>query len=258
MLRGRVRRTATLTRVLVPREIRVRYRQSVLDVFWALLTPVVVMIVYGLVLTQSFDVTGQCAPYLTSAWTGLVLWTFFSSVVGGGATSLVASTELVTKVYFPREALPLAVTGAALPDLGIGVITIVAVALVQGVSFNVNALWALLPLTVLVLWSAAIGIVVGVVAAFVRDVIHGVHLVLRVAFFGTPVMYEASLLPTGLKWTAWANPVAVAITGLRQSLLCGSVPDLPLLVIQLLLGASLLCVAVLYTASVETRIADVI
>jgi ABC-type polysaccharide/polyol phosphate export permease len=126
------------------------------------------------------------------------------------------------------------------------------------VSLGLPAVAFVLPVLVLVVWTAAVSVFAAVVAAFVRDVPHFVQVALRVGFFGTPVMYEAGFLPSQLAWTAKVNPVAVAITGVRQSLLCSTWPDFPLLAIHLLTGLALLLGAVLYTRSVESRITDVV
>lgn len=257
-LSSRVVRTAGLVRVLAPRELRVRYRQSVLTVAWAVITPVVVLAVYGLVLTRSFGVEGSCAPYVTTAWTGLVLWTFFATALGGAVGSLVQSSDLITKLYFPREALPLATVAASVPDLAVGIASAVAVAYIQGVRPGPEALTIALPLLLLVLWTAAVSIIAAMVASFTRDAIHGVNLALRVGFFATPVMYEANLVPEAFRWTAEWNPVAVAVSATRSALLCSEVPDLALLGVHLGVAAVALVGAVQYTRTIEARIVDVI
>lgn len=257
-LADRARRSAGLLRILTPREFRTRYRQSVLDIAWSLISPVVVCAVYGVILTSSFEVEGTCAPYLSSAWTGLVLWTFFATAVGTATGSLLGSADLLSKVYFPREVIPLAVVGATLVDLGIGVGTLVVVVVVQGVGLGATSLLALPAIVLLVVWSAALSMVFGVVAVFLRDVNHAVQLGLRVGFFATPVMYEASFLPASFHWTATASPVAVAIEGVREPLLCGQVPAWGPIATHLVLGLALVVGAVIYTRAVEDRMVDVI
>lgn len=256
--RGRARWTLELVRVLAPRELRTRYRQSVLDVAWALISPIAVLVVYGIVLTQSFDVTGEGVPYLSLAWSGLVLWTFFAGSLGGAVSSLISSRDLVTKVPFPKEALPLSMVGASLVDLAIGLVTVLVLALVQGIRPGWTVVLAPIPLVLLVLWSAALGVFVGVLAAFVRDVPHVVQLTIRVGFFATPVMYAASILPPAFRWTAWVSPLAVSIEAFRDAVLRGEVPDLGLLAVHLAVAAALLVVAVRYTRSVEGRLTDFI
>lgn len=111
---------------------------------------------------------------------------------------------------------------------------------------------------VVVVWTAALSVWAGVMAAFVRDVVHLVQLALRVGFFATPVMYEATFLPEQLAWTANVNPLAVGITGLRQSLLCNTWPGVELQSLQFVAGGVVLFGGILYTSSVESRIADVV
>ena len=257
-LLARTGRTIELVRMLAPREVRVRYRQSLLDVSWALISPVVIASVYGYILTRSFSVNGGCAPYVSSAWTGLVLWTFFATSLGSGVSSLVSSSDLISKVYFPREAIPLSMAGASLVDLGVGGVTVFAVLLIQGVPLRPTMVWALLPVLILIIWTSAICVLTAVWAAFARDFIHAVHLALRVGFFATPVMYDGSFLPPAFAWTARVNPVAVAIDQTRASLLCGARPSLRLLAIHGVIATTALVGAVVYTRSVESRIADVI
>lgn len=257
-LADRLARTISIVPILISREIRTRYRTSFLDVAWAVVSPIVVLIVYGLVLTRSFDVGSRCAPYLSSAWIGLVLWTVFATGLGNSVSSLVSSSDLITKVYFPREAVPLAVVGSTMVDLLAGVSSMVVLVVVQGVTLRPMALLALLPILVLVVWTAAASVLFSVLAVFARDLVHGVHLVLRVGFFGTPVMYESYLLPRGLGWTANVNPVAVAIEGVRDSVLCDGAPKVPLLLLHLGVGLAVLAIGIVYTRSIESRLVDLV
>jgi lipopolysaccharide transport system permease protein len=120
------------------------------------------------------------------------------------------------------------------------------------------AFTALLALLVLAVWTASISIFASVLSVFLRDVTQAVQLFLRVGFFATPVMYEPSLLPAPLAWTASVNPLAVAIAGVRDPVLCGTAPAWGPLLAQLAVGSLLLFAAVLYVRSVESRMADVL
>jgi ABC-type polysaccharide/polyol phosphate export permease len=254
----RTRQTWTLLQTLTPREFRVRYRESYLDLAWAVVTPLVLLVVYGVILTQAFDADGGCAPYLSSAWVGLVLWTFFSGAVYQACNSLVGSGELISKIYFPREALPLAEVGVSLVDLALGGVTIVVVALVQGAHIGVTALAVVPALLLLIVWTSALGVLVAATTVFVRDVAHIVNLGLRAGFFATPIMYDVSFLPPELRWLAEVNPVAVAIIAVRDGLLCGTWPDWKLMGIQLVIGTVLLVLAVLYVRRYESHMVDVL
>jgi lipopolysaccharide transport system permease protein len=257
-LSRRILRTAQLVRVLGPRELRLRYRQSLLDVVWAAIGPIVIMLTYGYILTRGFGATMACGPYASGAWAGLVLWTFFATSLGTGVYSLIISADLVTKVYFPREALPLSVMAAAAVELAVGLLTVFALGLAQGVTFTWMALAIVLPLAVLVVWTAALSVLAAVLASFVRDTVHLVSLVLRVGFFAVPVMYDALFLPGPLERFAMLNPIAQAIEGTRAALFCGGGVPVMALSVHLVTGIALLLAVILYTRTVESRITDVV
>jgi ABC-type polysaccharide/polyol phosphate export permease len=254
----RVVRTAQLFRVLSVREFRTRYRQSALDVAWSFINPIVIMLVYGVILSGAFRVSGDGVPYLTFAWAGLVLWTFFAAGMSGAVSSLVSGADLMSKVYFPREVVPLSVVGSNLVDLGIGVISVFVLALVQGVHASVTVLGIVFPLALLVIWTAALGVFGAACTVFLRDINHAVLLFLRVGFFAAPVMYPVATLPTSLQWTASANPIAVVIESFRDTALRGRWPDWPIVLGQLALGGLLLGASVLYVRAVEDRMVDVV
>lgn len=254
----RARRVASLVRPLVGREIRSRYRTTSLDIVWAFLTPIVTMTVYGVILTQSFGVESSCGPYLVSAWSGLVLWTFFSVALTAAVTSILSSANLVGKIYFPRESLPLAAAGSALVDLAVGMVTVVILIVLGGVGLSWYTLLALIPVAILVVWTAAISVFVSVAAVFLRDVVQVVYLVVRIGIFATPVFYESSQMPDFLARTEPLNPVAVAIESVRTSALCGKALDFGLLGWHLAAAIGSFLAAVLYTRSVEARAIDLL
>lgn len=247
-----------LVRVLSVKEFRLRYRQSTLELLWSLVTPVVTMVVYGVILTMVFDADGGGMPYASMVWAGMVVWMPFAAAVGGSAQSIIDSSNLVTKIYFPREVLPLAVVGTSLFDLAIGTAILIPLAAVQVGSISWTALAVVPVLTVLLIWSAAISILVAVLSVFVRDTVHVTRLALQVGFFATPVMYPASFLPEQLRALGLWNPLAVCIEGMRNSLLLGRWPSWGPLGVQAVLGSVLLVAAISYTRSVETRIADLL
>ena len=255
--RERLERTWALLKILTPREFRVRYRESMLDLAWAVITPVVYLVVYGIILTQAFGATGSCAPYLSSAWTGLVVWTFFSGALGMATSSLILAAPLTSKIYFAGEAIPLADVGVNGLDFSIAFLTIPLVAGLQGIVPTVTVLGAIPVVIMIVVWTAALSVLAGALAVFIRDLTQAVQLFLRAGFFATPVMYEASFLGS-LSWLAAVNPIAVGIDGLRRSLLCGLWPNWDLLAVQLVLGTVLLVASLAYVRRVEQRFADVL
>ena len=207
----RLERTWALLKILTPREFRVRYRESVLDLAWAVITPLVYLVVYGVILTQAFGATGSCAPYLSSAWTGLVVWTFFSMALGTATSSLILAAPLTSKIYFPRESIPLADVGVNGLDFAIAFLTVFVVAGIQGITPTVTVLGALPVLLLIVVWTAALCVLSAALAVFIRDLTQAVQLFLRAGFFATPVMYEASFLSSGLAWLAVVKAGLIAV-----------------------------------------------
>lgn len=254
----RISTVAGLVPPLVAREVRSRYRTSALDIAWAVINPAVTLLAYGIILTQAFGAQSACGPYVTSAWSGLVLWMFFATSVTTGVTSVVSSPSLITKVYFPREALPLASTASAMLDLGIGLVTVVALMLLGGDEFTLSSLAALLPILMLICWTAAFAVFLSAVAVFVRDAVHLVQLLVRVGIFVTPVFYGVDVLPSGLAWLGTVNPVAVAIESFRSFALCGTAPNMSLLLAQTAAAMCALVGSVLFVRRAEPRIADLV
>jgi lipopolysaccharide transport system permease protein len=257
-LRSRPARSLPLVRVLAAREFQIRYRQSKLELAWSLLAPVMVIAVYGLVLTRVFQASGGGVPYLSLVWTGMVVWTTFATAVGGGVHALLGNADLISKVYFPREVLPLAVVGAALFDLLIGMTVLIALVAVQMGSVSVDVLWAIPVSIVLLVWCSTIAILVSVTAVFLRDVTHVTRIGLQVGFFATPVMYATTNLPAGFELLNRLNPLAVCIESLRAAFLFQRNPELDLLGVHAVTGLIALVVVVAYTHSVEDRMIDVI
>lgn len=243
---------------LVVREIRSRYRTSVLDIVWAIINPAVTLVAYGMIMTQAFGAKAACGPYVTFAWSGLVLWTFFATSLTAGVSAIVSSAPLVTKIYFPREALPVAAVGSASVDLGIGLVTVLLLIYLGGDRLTISSTAAVLPIFVLVCWSSALAILLSALAVFVRDTVHLVHLVVRVGIFVTPVFYSADTLPPGLRWIEIINPAAVAIEAFRASALCGSPSHSSLLIIHSLAGLVLVGGSIMLMRRLEPRIADLV
>lgn len=254
----RVRDELPLLAIWSSRTFRTRYRQSALDVLWSVVNPIAVLLIYGFIFTQAFSVTGDGVPYLSLAWSGLVAWTFASNTVLLAAQSMGAAAETISKVYFPREVVPLSEVGAGAVDLAIWFLLLVALALVQGVSIGVTAVAVVPALLLLLVWTAAASVFAAIISVFVRDLRPTIALLVRIGFITTPVMYPEATLPESVRWTAAVNPVAVVIEAIRDALLVGVWPSWGLLSVHLVVGVVLLVASVAYTRTVEHRMVDVL
>lgn len=249
---------APLLGALTVREYRARYRQSLLDLGWSLVIPLSFLLVYGVIFTLLFKVDGEGVPYLAFAWAGLVVWSVFSAGLSLGSTAILANADLISKIYFPREILPLAMVGTALIDLSISLVVLAGVVAVQIRSVSITAVGLVPAVLVIMVWTAALAVLTAAITVFIRDVAQVVQLFLRLVIFATPVAYGPAVVPASMHFLLWANPIAVCIAAVRDSVLYQVWPGWTLLGIHGLVGVVLLGAAIAYTRSVELRMIDVI
>jgi lipopolysaccharide transport system permease protein len=241
------------------RDIKVRFKQTVLGAAWAILQPLVTMLVFTLFLGQ---VAGQPAseiPYPLFVFAGLLPWILFSGVISSASQSIVGSQNLVTKVYFPRFLIPLGASGAILVDFAIAFVLL----LLMMAGYQTPPGWSvfLLPLVVLLLIVAALGVgtLLSALTVRYRDFRHVVPFLVQVWMFATPSIYLQSNLAIGARWQAVLplNPAYGLIVTFRQTLLGLPLDSYALAVSG---GASLVLLAVgcFYFRWVERSFADVI
>ena len=205
------------------RDLKVRYKQTAIGVAWALLQPLVMMLVFTLFFGKLAKVPSAGVPYPVFAYAGLLPWQLFSRTITESTNSLVADQRLLTKVFFPRILVPTAASFAALVDFAIGFILLFALMLFFGITPGVCVLW--LPLFVILMLVTALGIGYWLSALNVeyRDIMYAIPFLNQFWMFVTPVVYPSSLVPE--KWRALygLNPMAGVVEGFRWCLL-GSKP----------------------------------
>lgn len=242
---------------LTRQQLHSRYRQSVLAVAWSVIQPLALIGVYALFFRGVLRLDGGDLPYLSFIVSGLVAWRFFSSCVST-LSSISDSLHLISKAYFPREVIPLVHVLVNLIDLGVGLVIMVVIAASQSLYPSITLVALPLVLVPLVLFTAAATILASSVAVFVRDLRHGMPLLLQAMFFATPIMYAPFRVPDGLRWLLNANPIAVVIAGIRDTVLRGVWPTWYILAFHIALAAGCYLVAVSYVRSVEHRMVDLL
>jgi lipopolysaccharide transport system permease protein len=202
------------------REIRVKYKQSVMGMLWAVLMPAVIVCA-GLIIRYAFAMVSD----LTSVAVKAAPWAFFVSALRFGTNSLVANTNLVTKIYMPRLVFPLAAVFSQLFDFLVAGVVISLFLLVTGVGVSVYILWLPLLITSLVFLAAALAIIFSAASLFFRDVKYIVEVLLSFAIFFTPVFYEASLFG---RWEPLllTNPVSPLLEGIAATVILRQSPSL--------------------------------
>ena len=214
---------------LMWRDIKVRYKQTALGAAWAVIQPLITMIIFTYFFGKLAKLPTEGVPYPIFVYAGLLLWTFFSNGVMGAANSLIGNSNLITKVYFPRLIIPSAAVGAGLLDLGIAAVLLVGMLVYYGFSVT----WAylmILPLIVITtLVTLGVGIWVSALNVKYRDVRYALPFLIQVWFFLTPIIYPSSLVPKEWRWLLALNPLTGIVESFRASLFGRQVPWLALL-----------------------------
>ena len=239
------------------RDVTVRYKQTALGIAWVLLQPLLAMGIFSIVFGQRGLATDG-VPYPLFVVSGLVPWFYFANATSGASGSIVGNTQLISKVYFPRLAIPLAAILANLVDLGIGLL----LELVLLASFGIAFTWQLLALPALValVVLTALGVSVWLSALDVqyRDVRYAVPFLMQVWLFATPVIYGPGDVPERWRPILALNPMTGVIDGFRWALLGTADPPLAGLAASALLVVLLLGSGLLYFRRMERTFADVI
>jgi lipopolysaccharide transport system permease protein len=244
---------------LVWRDVKVRYKQTVFGVLWAVLQPLALMVVFSLFLGRLAGIAPADVQYPVFALAGLVPWTLFSRSLIGASDSLVNAANLLEKVYFPRLLLPIAALGSQVVDFLIAFAVLLLLLPWFGLTPAITSIW-LIPLIALILLIAlTAGIWLSAINVRYRDVRHVVPLLVQVWLFASPVAYSFALVPPEWSWVYYLNPMAAPIDAFRWALLGhGIEPHLAPLMFVFLVTTMALALGVAYFRRVERTFADVI
>jgi len=243
---------------LAIRDIKVRYRQTLLGVAWAILQPLAFMLIFTLVFAKFGKVSSDGTPYPLFSYTGLVPWTLFSTGLTLSVNSIAVNMNLVKKIYFPREVFPIGVILGCLADFLIACALVGGLMVIYHVTPNVQYVWLPWLIGLEVACLMALSLVASALNVFYRDIKYIVPLVVQLGMFLTPVIYSVSMVPARVRAFYMLNPMAVVIDGIRRVVLHGQPPPFePLLLSSVLvIGASALTYA--YFKRVEVKFADLI
>jgi len=236
--------------------IRVRYKQSVLGLLWAVLQPLLLMAVFTIIFGFTTRMPSEGLPYAVFVYAAVLPWTFLSTAVGNGTSSLVSHAQMVTKVSFPRELLPLSYVGAALADFLIASTLLAALMAYYGVVPTAHIAFALPIILVLVTFATAVSLVLASIQVHVRDVGVALPLLLQVWMFATPVVYPLRTVPERFRPAYDLNPAVGLIENFRRVTLLGEPPDFRLLFMSMAATAVLLPAAYAAFKYMEATLAD--
>jgi lipopolysaccharide transport system permease protein len=242
---------------LALRDVKLRYKQTVFGVAWALLQPVTAGAVFSLVFGRLVRIPSDGVPYGLFVYSGLCLWMYFSSAVSAAATGLVDHRALISKVYFPRVLAPVAALLAGLLDLAISFVVLAVLLTIYHV-VPTAALWTT-PLWFVILMAAALGAGLWLSALNVlyRDVRYALGFLLQIWFFSSPVIFPSSLFRGAWRYVYAINPMSSVIDGFRWAVAGGPKPGAEVFV-SVAATVVLLITGLMYFQSVERRMADAI
>jgi lipopolysaccharide transport system permease protein len=240
------------------REIRVRYKQSLLGVGWAILQPIVLTIVFTLVFSRIMQVDTGGVPYPIFAYAALVPWTLFATSLSFGIPSLVNNLNLVSKIYFPREILPFANIGAALLDFAMAGLVFVGMMVIYQIPITIYVLWVIPLLGIQIVLMAGVTLLGSAAIVFFRDVRFVIPLLIQVWMYASPVIYPADLIPAAYQPLYFLNPMAGIIAGYRLVLIGGQPPNIPALLVATVVSLALLIMGYFVFKRSEPLFADLI
>jgi ABC-type polysaccharide/polyol phosphate export permease len=249
-----------LIRSLAERDLRIRYKQAVLGIAWAVFTPIVLMLAFTLVFTKFGHVQTAGIPYPLFSYVGLIPWTFFSSSVLAGGMSLVSNTPLLNKLYCPREVFPLGGIAVAAADGLVSTLVLLALFPIEHFVPTRQAIYMPIMLLTLLAFTFGVTLATAALLVYLRDLRLALPLMIQLGLFVTPVAYGVAAIAksrAGVLLYSALNPLVPVIAGLRQTLLLGQDPDWTS---QLVGGASSLVFLVggfLLFKYLETGLADV-
>jgi len=243
--------------VLTMRDIKVRYKQTVLGVTWAVIQPVMTMVIFSIVFGQLAKLPSEGYPYPIFVYTALLPWTFFAGAIGTSAGSVVGSTNLVSKVYFPRLVIPLSSVGAGLADLAIATLILLLMMLWYGVGWTPNLLVAPLLLIAVVFTALGVGTLLAALTVAYRDFRYVIPFLIQFWMYATPVVYSKDLIPEKWQWLLFLNPMAGLIDAFRSAFL-GKPFDYSAIGISFAIATLFFLWGVAYFEKVERRFADII
>jgi homopolymeric O-antigen transport system permease protein len=248
---------ADLLYTLSIHRIKVRYKQSVLGLLWAILQPLSLMLIFTFIFSYIARIkTG--GPYAIFAYTALLPWNYFSSAVSNATNSLVGHSQFVTKVYFPREILPITYVVAALFDFLVASTLLAGLMIYYHIPLTRNVCYAAPIMLVLSCFALAMSFFFSATQVRFRDIGVAVPLLLQLWLFATPVIYPLSYVPARLRPFYMLNPMVGLIDNFRHVMLDGSAPNFKSLLVSTLVSIILLIMSYIYFKRVEATMADFI
>jgi len=240
------------------RDIKVRYKQTVLGAVWAILQPFLTMVVFSIFFGRLAKLPSDNIPYPIFSYSALVVWTFFANGVTSSSNSMVAEANTIKKVYFPRLVIPVAAVFSGVVDFVLAFIVLIGMMAFYGITPSAAVFW--LPLFFLLAFITALGVGLWLSAMNVmfRDVRYALPFLIQIWLFATPIAYSASLLKGTWKTLYGLNPMVGVVEGFRWALLGVETRPGPMIAVSSFVSIVLLVSGAYYFRRMERSFADVV
>jgi lipopolysaccharide transport system permease protein len=240
------------------RDIKVRYKQTVLGAAWAIIQPFFTMVVFSLFFGKLAKMPSDDIPYPIFSYAALVPWTFFANGLSQSSTSLVASANLIKKVYFPRLVVPISSVISGAVDFVLAFVVLLGMMLYFGIVPTGNIVWLPLLLLLALVTSLGVGLWLTAMNVQFRDVRYAVPFLVQAWMFATPIAYPSSLLDEPWRTLYGINPMAGVVEGFRWALLGTETAPGPIVIVSALVAVGLLVSGAFYFRRMEKTFADVV
>ena len=243
---------------LVWRDVKVRYKQTVLGAAWAIIQPFFTMVVFSIFFGRLAKIPSDGVPYPIFSYAALVPWTFFAHSLNQSSSSLVSSANLIQKVYFPRLAVPIGAVLSGVVDFVLAFIVLLAMMLYYDIVPNVNALWLPFFFLLALVTSLGVGLWLSAMNVRFRDIRYTVPFLVQFWLFATPVAYPSSLLSEPWRTLYGINPMVGVVEGFRWGLLGTDTAPGPIIAVSSLMAVAILVGGAFYFRRVEKTFADIV
>jgi len=240
------------------RDIKVRYKQTALGVAWAVIQPFFTMVLFTLVFGRLAKIPSDGVPYPIFAYAALVPWTFFANSLTQASNSLVTSTNLIKKVYFPRLIIPVSSVISGAVDFAIAFAVLLGMMVFYGVIPTVNVIWLPCFLMLVLITALGVGLWLTAINVQYRDVRYTIPFLTQFWLFATPIAYPSSLLPEPWRSLYGLNPMAGVVEGFRWALLGVETGPGPMMLVSALVALVVLVTGLFYFQRMERTFADIL
>lgn len=247
-----------LVYILIMRDVKLRYKQTMLGIAWVILQPLVASVIFAVIFGRFANLPSDDVPYLLFVFSGLLAWNFFAGALQRAGNSLVGDARLISKVYFPRMVIPIASAAAVLVDFAVACVVMLVLLIIHAWGLTVHVLVLPVLLAILLLIVVGVSLFISALNVYYRDFSYALPFAIQVWMYLSPVVYSGNLIPDAIKPLYALNPLVGVIEGFRWALLgTGEFPLLPLL-FSFAAGMLLFITGAFVFQRVEQNFADVI